>query len=477
MVGRLVGAALRNREVVFLLAAALLVGGLYAARHSPLDVFPEFAPPIVEVQVEAPGFAAEDVEALVTRPLERALGGAPELATLRSSSIAGLAVLTAIYPYGTDPYRARQVVIERLALTAEQLPPGTRPAVSPLSSALTTILAIGMRGASPLVLRDLAEWTIRPRLLAVPGVANVVIYGGGIRQVQVTTTPERLLAARATLDDLATAAAAADAPGGSGFLDRRLHGAGDLARAPLPGRNHVPVPLAAVADVGEGPAVAVGDAIVNGEPGVVLLVTKQPEQNVLAVTAAVEDALEAIVRALPADVRVERTMFRQASFVTHALGNLRRALLAGAVLVTLVLLVFTAELRAAMVSVVAIPLSLLAAVAVLRAAGATLNVMVLGGLAIAVGEVVDDAIIDVENAWRRLRGAPAGARPLDVVLAASVEVRSAVVYATVMVALVFLPVFLLGGLDGAREQHERQRRRHSERDAGAGARAAPGRRR
>src|SRR5881396_2633492 len=199
MVGRLVGAALRNREVVFLLAAALLVGGVYAARHAPLDVFPEFAPPIVEVQVEAPGLAADDVEALVTRP--------PELATLRSSSIAGLAVLTAIYPYGTDPYRARQVVIERLALTAEQLPPATRPAVSPLSSALTTILAIGMRGSSPLVLRDLAEWTIRPRLLAVPGVANVVIYGGGIRQVQVTTTPERLWAVRATLDDLATAAA------------------------------------------------------------------------------------------------------------------------------------------------------------------------------------------------------------------------------------------------------------------------------
>src|SRR5881409_3354242 len=213
MVGRLVGAALRNREVVFLLAAALLVGGVYAARHAPLDVFPEFAPPIVEVQVEAPGLAAEDVEALVTRPLERALGGAPELATLRSSSIAGLAVLTAIYPYGTDPYRARQVVIERLALTAEQLPPGARPAVSPLSSALTTILAIGMRGGSPLVLRDLAEWTIRPRLLAVPGVANVVIYGGGVRQVQVTTTPERLLAVGATLDDLAVAAAAAAAPG------------------------------------------------------------------------------------------------------------------------------------------------------------------------------------------------------------------------------------------------------------------------
>ena len=463
MVARLVGAALRHRAAVFLMAAGLLVGGLYAARTAPLDVFPEFAPPIVEVQVEAPGLAPEDVEALVTRPLERALGGAPEVATLRSSSIAGLAVVTAVYHYGTDPYRARQVVIERLALTAEQLPAGPRPAVSPLSAALSTILAIGLRAGpevSPLELRDMAEWTIRPRLLAVPGVANVVIYGGGIRQVQLTTTPERLWAAGVTLDDLAAAAGAADAAAGSGFLDRggqrlptwldaRLRGPADLARAPLPGHDSVPVSVAAVADVGEGPAVPVGDATVNGEPGVLLLVIKQPEMNVLAVTAEVEEALRAVVRALPAGVRVEESMFRQASFVTHALGNLRRALLAGVVLVIVVLVLFTGSQRAALVSVVAIPLSLLAAVAVLRAAGATLNVMVLGGLAIAVGEVVDDAIIDVENAWRRLRAAPAGARAADVVLAASVEVRSAVVYATVMVALVFLPVFLLGGLEGA----------------------------
>src|SRR5438034_6319756 len=359
VVARLVGAALRHRAAVFLMAAGLLVGGLYAARTAPLDVFPEFAPPIVEVQVEAPGLAPEDVEALVTRPLERALGGAPEVATLRSSSIAGLAVVTAIYRYGTDPYRARQVVIERLALTAEQLPAGTRPAVSPLSAALSTILAIGLRagpGVSPLQLRDMAEWTIRPRLLAVPGVANVVIYGGGIRQVQLTTTPERLWAAGVTLDDLAAPAGPADAAAGSGFLDRggqrlptwldaRLRSPADLARAPLPGRDSVPVSIAAVADVGEGPAVPVGDATVNGEPGVLLLVIKQPEMNVLAVTAEVEEALRAVVRALPA--------------------------------------------------------------------------------------------------------APAGSRAADVVLAASVEVRSAVVYATVMVALVFLPVFLLGGLEGA----------------------------
>ena len=231
MVSRVVGAALAHRTVVFLLAAALFAVGLYAAREAPLDVFPEFAPPVVEIQSEAPGLAAEDVEALVTTPLERALGGLPDLTLLRSSSAPGLSVITAIFPYGIDPYRARELVIERLALAAQLLPRGIRPAVAPLASALTTILAIGLRAApelSPLTLRDAAEWTIRPRLLSVPGVANVVIYGGAVRELQITTTPERLWAVRATLDDLVTAAAEADAAAGSGFLDR----AGHLARRP-----------------------------------------------------------------------------------------------------------------------------------------------------------------------------------------------------------------------------------------------------
>src|SRR5437867_3898385 len=205
MVARLVGAALRHRLVVFLLAAALVVTGLYAAREAPLDVFPEFAPPIVEVQTEAPGLAAEDVEALVTTPLERALGGVPDVEKVRSSSALGLSVVAVIFSYGTDPYRARQLVIERVALAAAELPRGVVPAVAPLASVLTTILAVGLRPApdagaevSPLVLRDLADWTIRPRLLAVRGVANVIVYGGGVRQIQLTTTPERLLAAGAT---------------------------------------------------------------------------------------------------------------------------------------------------------------------------------------------------------------------------------------------------------------------------------------
>jgi CzcA family heavy metal efflux pump len=463
VVARLVGAALEHRAVVFVLAVALLVGGLYAAREAPLDVFPEFAPPIVEVQTEAPGFAAEDVEALVTTPLEGALGGMPDVEKMRSSSALGLSVVTVVFAYGTDPYRARQLVIERVSLATGQLPRGIVPAVSPLSSVLAWVLAVGLRGGpdvSPLGLRDLAEWTIRPRLLAVPGVANVVIYGGGVRQVQITTTPERLLAGSATLDDLAATAGAADAAAGSGFLDRpgqrlltwfdgRIRSAADLARAPLPGRDGVPVPVSAVADVADGPAIPLGDALVNGEPGVLLMVSRQPDVNVVEVTAGVEEALRAMVGVIPRGVRVDADLFRQASFVEHALGNLRRALLAGALLVAVVLLLFLGHVRAALITLVAIPLSLLAAVTILRALGASLNVMVLGGLAIAVGEVVDDAIIDVENVWRRLRAAPPGARALDVVLAASVEVRSAVVYATLMVALVFLPVFFLGGLEGA----------------------------
>ncbi|HZP43908.1 MAG TPA: efflux RND transporter permease subunit [Candidatus Binatia bacterium] len=463
MVARLVAASLRHRTAVFLLAVTLLAVGVWAAREAPLDVFPEFAPPIVEIQTEAPGFAAEDVEALVTGPLERALAGSPEVDRIRSASTPGLSVLTTFFPYGTDPYRARQFVIERIALAAEELPAGVRPAVAPLASALTTILAIGLRAApevSPLALRDLAEWTIRPRLLAVPGVANVVVYGGSPRQVQVTTTPERLWAMGVTLDDLASAVRDADAAAGSGFIDGagqrlpawfdgRLRSPADVARAPLPGRDAVPIPVDAVATVGEGPAVPVGDARVDGDPGIVLLVTRQPGVNVLAVTREVEAALAAVARALPPGVRSDPGMFRQATFVTHAIGNVRRALWTGAVLVAVVLVVFLGHLRNAAISVLAIPLSLLAAVAVLRAFGATLNVMVLGGLAIAVGEVVDDAIIDVENAWRRLRTAPPGADAPAVVLRASVEVRSAVVYATLMVALVFLPVFFLGGVEGA----------------------------
>jgi len=229
VVARLVRAALEHPTVVFVLATAVVGAGLWATARAPLDVFPEFAPPIVEVQVEAPGLAAEDVEALVTTPLERGLAGLPHVTALRSSSALGLGVVTVVFAYGTDATTARQLVIERIALAAGLLPAGVRPDVAPLASVLAWVLAIGLRGGTdvqPLALRDLAEWTIRPRLLAVPGVANVIVYGGALRQLQVTATPERLAAAGATLDDLAAAATGADAAAGSGCAGRRLSKAG-----------------------------------------------------------------------------------------------------------------------------------------------------------------------------------------------------------------------------------------------------------
>ena len=257
MVAGLIRAALTHRAVVFLLAGALLAAGLAAVHTAPLGVFPEFAPPTVEIQAESPGMAAEDVEALVTTPIERTLGGTATLDALRSSSVPGLAVVTAVFPYGTDPYRARQMVIERLALVTEQLPHGVRAQVAPLVSGLSTILAIGFRAGSttsPMALRDLAQWTVRPRILAVPGVADVVVYGGPVRELRVTTSPERLWAAGVTFDDLIAATTGADAAAGSGFVDRagqrllgwldgRVRDAGDIARATLAVRNGVPVPV------------------------------------------------------------------------------------------------------------------------------------------------------------------------------------------------------------------------------------------
>jgi len=463
MVNPLIAWSVAHRLLVVLSALVLSAGAIAAALRAPLDVFPEFAPPIVDVQTEAIGLGTADVEALVTTPLEQALAALPGVESMRSTSTPGLSVLSVQFEYGVDPYRARQWVAERLPLAAEQLPPEARPAVAPVAAALTTVLTIGLRGdrtLSPFDLRDLAQWMLRPRLLAVVGVADVLVYGGDVREVAVTATPERLWAHGATLDDVVAAVQGADASAGSGFVDRsgqrlpvwvagRPRGPGDYAVAPVVATARPPVALDSVASVEEAPAQAVGDARVNGDPGVVLRVIRQPDVDVIRLTRELEAALAAARHALPPAVRVEPAMVRQASFIEHAIGNLSRALLVGAVLVTIVLLLFLGDARAALVSVVAMPLSLLSAVALLRALGATINVMVLGGLAIAVGEVVDDAIIDVENAWRRLRGAPPGSDGDRVVVAALVEVRSAVVYATLIVALVFVPVFLLSGVPGA----------------------------
>lgn len=461
----LIETALRLRFAVTALAIVLVIAGIRVLKGAPLDVFPEFAPPLVEVQTEAPGLSTEEVEALVTMPLEQGLSGTPYLETLRSKSVLGLSSVVLIFERGTDLLEARQFVSERLARLGSTLPSVARPPVllSPLSST-SRVMKIGV--TSPTLtqteLTTLVRWTVRPRLMAVSGVANVAIWGQRDRQLQVLVDPERLRANRVTLADITRATGEAVAVRAGGFVDlptqrysvaqrSDVASAEQLARSPVAFRNGAPLTLGDVAIVTEGNQPPIGDAIIDDVPGLLLIVEKHPWGNTLDVTRGVEAALSAMAPALPG-VKVDPTIFRPATFIEMSLHNLNRALLIGAVLVVLVLGFFLRDWRTALISLTAIPLSLVAAAVAMRYRGGTLDTMVIAGLVIALGEVVDDAIIDVENIVRRLRlnreaGNPRSA--FAVVLDGSLEVRSAVVYASIIVGLVFLPVFFLGGLAGA----------------------------
>jgi CzcA family heavy metal efflux pump len=465
MIAWLVTRALKLRVVVVLLAALLVILGVPLLRDAPVDVFPEFAPPLVEIQTEAPGLPPAEVESLVTIPLENALNGVPWLATIRSKSVLGLSSVVLLFDQGTDLLKARQLAGERLAVVAPQLPSVARPPVTlpPLSS-MSRLLKIGISSKTldQVQMTTLARWTIRPRLMAVSGVANVGIWGQRDRQLQVRVDPRRLAAHKVLLDDVVRAARDATQPAGGGFIDtpnQRLpiahppfvRSAADLAELPVAYRAGAALRLGDVADVGEGHQPPIGDAIINDGPGLLLIVEKHPWGNTLEVTRKVEAALAELRPGL-GDLEIDSTIFRPATYVELSLGNLERALLLGSGLVVVILMVFLWDWRTAAISVAAIPLSLLTAALVLRARGESTNVMVLAGLVIALGEVVDDAIIDVENVVRRLRQNAASAAPepaFPVVLRASLEVRSAVVYATLIVALVFVPVFFLEGLAGS----------------------------
>lgn len=461
----LVSTSLHYRVIVIALAVVLMVVGVRTAEHTPMDVFPEFAPPLVEIQTEAPGLSTEEVESLVTVPLENALNGTAWLKTIRSKSVLGLSSVVLIFQEGTDLLKARQIVQERLSVEASRLPGAAKPPVmlSPLSST-SRALKIGLSSEklSQMDLTVLAKWTIRPRLMAITGVANVAIWGQRDRQFQVLVKPEVLRANQISLDQVVRAAGDAVVLGSGGFVDtpnqrlpvRQLSPflePGDLARCVVTFRNGVPVRIGDVADVVVGHPPPIGDAVINDGPGLLLIVEKQPWGNTLDVTRQVEAALEALKPGLP-DVVVDSTIFRPATFIERSLQNLTHAMTLGCIIVAVVLCIFLFNWRTALISLVAIPLSLLGAAVVLYLRGGTINTMTLAGLVIAVGEVVDDAIIDVENIARRLRLNRALAQPLPairVVLDASMEVRSAVVFASLIVILVFLPIFFLPGLAGS----------------------------
>lgn len=460
----LVTAALSLRWVVVALSVLLLVTGWQVIKTTPLDVFPEFSPILVEVQTEAPGLSTTEVESLITTPIENALNGVKGMKTMRSKSVLGLSSVVLIFADGTDLMADRQLVQERLLTLTGQLPVLAKTPVilSPLSST-SRVLKIGVWSdtLSQTEMTTLIRWQVRPRLMSVPGVANVAIWGQRDRQIQVLVDPDQLRDNRLTLAEVIRITQDATMPAAGGFVEtpnQRLsvthmpavQNVEDLKRIPVAFRNGAPLLLNNVAEITEGHQPPIGDAVINDQPGLLLIVEKQLGANTLEVTRKVEQAIEQLRPGLKG-MQLDTTIFRPATFIEMSLGNLQHALIWGCVLVAIILILFLFEWRTALISLTAIPLSLITAALVLYWRGTTLNTMVIAGLAIALGEVVDDAIIDVENVLRRLRlnhSAPNPQPAWRVVLEASLEVRSAVVYATIIVILVFLPVFFLDGLAG-----------------------------
>jgi CzcA family heavy metal efflux pump len=467
MLNAIVHFSIRFRGMVIALACALLGYGIFSLLRASYDVFPNFAPPQVSVQTEAPGLSPEQVEVLVTQPIENAINGAPGIESLRSSSIQGLSDVTVVFHSDTDIYRDRQVVAERLSTVASALPTGVQPPLmTPLTSSTAWVMEVDFTSdtQSLMAVRTLADWTIKPRLLAVPGVAGVEIIGGEVRQLQFQFEPQRLVQYGVSVEDVIAAARQATGVRGGGFVETSnqrivLQTEGQsatpeqLARTVLVHHNGVNVTLGDVARVQDAPAPLIGAASVRGKRGVSLIIDSAYGANTLEVTQGIDRALADLRPSLEAQgIAIYADVLRAADFIEVALHNVRDSLYVGAILVVIVLFLFLFNLRTAAISCTAIPLSLLTAVIALEKMGLSLNAMTLGGLAIAIGEVVDDAVIDVENIYRRLRENRTSPEPrpvLQVVFDASIEVRSAVVYATFAVILVFFPVLNMSGLAGS----------------------------
>jgi heavy-metal exporter, HME family len=463
---RLVGWSLANRVLVLAAALALLVAGVMGLRSLPVDVFPDLDKPTVTLMTEAGGMAPEEVEQLVSFPLETAMNGMPGVTRVRSVSGIGLSLVYVEFDWGSDIWRNRQSVTERLGAVRERLPAGVTPQLGPISSIMGEVLLIALpidpARTSPMAVREYADWVLRPRLLSVPGVAQVIPIGGGVKQWRVMPDPARMRALGIRLDALEAAVAGFATNSAGGFLERQgqewlVRGIGrsrrieDLASLPVGAPRGVAIRLSQVAEVGFAPAVARGDGGFDGMPAVIVSVQKQPGTDSIALTRAVEAALDEVAVNLPAGIAKPRFLFRQADFIEAALGNVEDALRDGAILVAVVLFAFLMNMRTTAISLVAIPLSLLASVLLFRLLGLSINTMTLGGLAIAIGELVDDAVVDVENVLRRLkenRQRPDPQPVLRVIAHACSEVRSGVVLATLTVVLVFVPLFALPGMEG-----------------------------
>ena len=459
--------SIEHNWLVIGLSLLLFGTGAWTARQMPIDVFPDLTAPTVTILTEGHGMAPEEMESLVTLPLESAINGASGVRRVRSATAVGIAVVWVEFDWGTNIFMARQLVSEKLTLVSGTLPPQVeRPVLAPVSSIMGEILffAISSEQDDPLTLRTIADTTVRRRLLAVPGVSQVTPIGGSERQFQVIAHPDALRANDVTLTELLTAVRGASQNTSAGVYTEgaqeyvleavgRARTPEDIGETVVALRGNRSVLVRNVADVREGAAFKRGEGSRSGKPAVIVGVQKQPGANTVEVTRRLDAALDTLQRELPAGMTIDRRIFRQSDFIEVAVANVFRALRDGGLLVVLIVVVFLANSRASAITLTAIPLSLAAAVLALRAFGAGINTMTLGGMAIAVGDLVDDAIVDVENVVRRLRenrARPEAERQpaATIVREATLEIRSSIVFATVIIVVVFLPLFGLTGVEG-----------------------------
>ncbi len=463
MLNKIIQWSLNNRMLVIVGAVALLVYGGVVAFRSPVDVFPDLTAPTVTILTESHGLAPEEVESLVSLPIESAMNGTAGVFRVRSNSAVGISIVFVEFNFGTDIYRARQLVNEKLQQV--RLPVGISPPVlGPISSTMGEIMLISLtsKQTSPMELRSIADWVVRPRLLGVSGVSQVTIIGGERKQLQVLVDPAKLADYGLTLKQVTDAVTKANVNASGGFLERaneeymirargRAYTPEDLAAAVVAVRNGTPILVKNIAEVQAGATLKRGEGSFNMQPAIVATIQKQPNANTLEVTEQIEISLANLKATLPPDVTINTKAFQQASFINRAISNVQEALIEGGVLVIIVLFLFLWNFRTTFISLMAIPLSLLAAILAMGWFGITINTMTLGGLAIAIGALVDDAIIDVENVFRRLKQnahLPSPAPITEVVFKASSEIRNSILFATLIIVLVFLPLFALSGFEG-----------------------------
>ncbi len=466
MLNRIIKFSLNNKLLVLLAVVLVTVGGIYSAKKIEVDVFPDLTMPTVVILTDASNMAPEEVERLVTFPIETAVNGATNVRRVRSSSSQGFSFVWVEFDWGMDIYRARQVISEKMSLLAEQLPSGITPMLAPQSSVMGEIMFIGMQAdsTSMMELRTLAEWIVKPAILATGGVSNVTIIGGDYKQYQVLADPVRMDMYGVTMGELESAAEAMSVNVGAGVVrdfgnEYNLRGMGrsnnveELGSTVVKADGTTVVRVADVADVVIAPAVKQGYASQNAVPSIILSISKQPGINTLSVTQNIERNLESIAKSLPADVKLDTRIFRQADYIQASVNNVGSSLIEGAVCVILVLFLFLTSIRSTVISLLAIPLSLLGTVIVLYLLGMDINTMTLGGMCIAIGSLVDDAIIDVENVYKRLRenhALPKEQRQsaMRIVFEASSEIRASIIHATLIIMVTFTPLFFLSGLEG-----------------------------